>query len=519
MSPTPFPLPRPTSEPVSVPINGGSFQLILRVAPELIGETRDIVDRVFAMAEAGRLTDGEPTMLGFNPYWLSQTGPQQFTVLTFDYRDTDNFQRTRTDDLTTALWIEAAQRDVVLRSGVGVAPSEVTLSVTVQRAAMDVLASGGNDSLVLARLSAPTPQQVEAGEARDSGWTLSTSEEAKRRGRRTEEVVSGRLVSLAPSIIPFLALPAGSAAEFNGATFRAAWQQTTPIRVFLDGSGAGAGRSAEEPAAPMPADASAPDGPGVGTPGVAAPTDEPAAGLQTQEHQVGELTLTTKSSTELAPNAASVVSHFARRTPEELRDGFAIGLGFNVFSLQQTGETTHAIMAPNYADPMSFHRERVDDLTVALRIAAAQAEVVRDAGVQASNTTMSDEVSVQRAAFDAYRSGAPEPLVFERVPLPQDQQVSAEGRRRSGWMLSVSRATSDNERMLQGIPAGTLVAMMPALVPFLQLPDDCVLSFAGQQFQNGYQIDSAKIVELATAHPGASMGELITEHGAGRRIL
>lgn len=528
VNPTPFPLPHPTSAPVVLPIRAGNVEFTLRVAPELTGATRDLVDRLLQLAQVGMVENGRTTMVGFSVYWLVQTGPQQFSVQTFDYRQTDSFETARTDDLTTALWIEAAQSDVVRRSGVGEGPSEVTLNVKVQRAAMDVLRSGAADSLVLTRVTAPTAEQVAASEADDSGWVLSTTEEPKRRGRRTDDMVSGRLVSLAPSIIPFLALPAGTAAEFNGRTFRAAWQQTTPIRVFLDGSGAGAGMQQDPSAAGAPVA----DPPAAGAP-VPAPEPEPDRGappgqsvpaaapeLVTVEHQVGELTLTTKAPADLEEQARSVVSHFARRDPAQLRDGFALGLGFNVFSLQQTGPSTYAVMAPNYLDPQQFHRERDDDLTIALRIADGQSAVLENAGLRPGKvTSMNDEITIQKAAWDAFGDGRPEPMALERIPLPEGQDFSADGRRRSGWLLTVARPATDDERTMRSIPAGALVAMLPDILGFLQLPDDSMLNFVGKQLQGGYLLDVAKIEALHQQFPNASMGELITERGAGRRIL
>ena len=72
---------------------------------------------------------------------------------------------------------------------------------------------------------------------------------------------------------------------------------------------------------------------------------------------------------------------------------------------------------------------------------------------------------------------------------------------------------------MRSIPAGALVAMLPDILGFLQLPDDSMLNFVGKQLQGGYLLDVAKIEALHQQFPNASMGELITERGAGRRIL
>ena len=166
-----FPLPLPSTQPEPQPAVdlGGGTVATLRCAGEVAPFARPVVDRYRRHHEAGNTEDALRTMVGFGFWQLRQDRETQFAITAPDYAAED-FVDATTDDLTLALWIEAAQADVLSRADVDGAPVDMAMGVTFTKAALTVVERGRTDELVLVRRPSTSED--------DSGWLVRTAEKS-----------------------------------------------------------------------------------------------------------------------------------------------------------------------------------------------------------------------------------------------------------------------------------------------------------------------------------------------------
>ncbi|MGO4244915.1 hypothetical protein AB4028_13350, partial [Janibacter sp. RAF20_2_2] len=212
---TTFPLPLPSTQPEPQPAVdlGGGTVATLRCAGEVAPFARPVVDRYRRHHEAGNTEDALRTMVGFGFWQLRQDRETQFAITAPDYAAED-FVDATTDDLTLALWIEAAQADVLSRADVDGAPIDMAMGVTFTKAALTVVERGRTDELVLVRRPSTSED--------DSGWLVRTAEKSFLRNKEVE-VLAGLLVQSAAYLVPLLALPTGTVTRVADGRFLGAW--------------------------------------------------------------------------------------------------------------------------------------------------------------------------------------------------------------------------------------------------------------------------------------------------------
>lgn len=550
-----FPLPIPASAPVALPpATGDGVTFLAHCAPELAAYAAPVLQRWVWRDEREAAADGQATFVGFSIYRIRRSGGREFTITAPDYRDREGFHERTTDDLTLSVWVDAAQDDVLRRAGIAGDALDLGSTISIQRAALDVLERRGADPLYLERMA-----RWEDGE---SGWVLTVAGDVKRRGRRMEDQVAGGLVSLAPHLIPFLQLPGGCFIEFAGDRPRGVWRTDertlaeAGVRLasekvaelvhggrslqLLDASGnrtaAGAADQAVG-AGPANGDASA----GSGTrPGDSGAHREPVAERPAGDADVPRLgplplpssdpvevdlvrdgvRLTAWVAPELAAVARVAMTEFFALGATGLRDGAFLDLAFSAFWLRQTGPAQFAVTSPAFGDPVGYRTDRTDDITKASWAVAMPHTICRAAGLEPQQTYFADEITIQQHVLDGLIERRPVGMTMERLPLTDEQRQHSSGRFRSGWLISfVGGGLSEQQQRLTSIDGGFLFAIAPGLVPFLALPNDTMIHLLGERLLRATMLDPTKLEAYIQAHPGASLGDMLASGEVSRVIL
>ncbi|WP_114203863.1 hypothetical protein [Janibacter anophelis] len=490
-----FPLPLPSTQPEPQPAVdlGGGTVATLRCATEVAPFARPVVDRYRRHHEAGNTEDGLRTMVGFGFWQLRQDRETQFAITAPDYAAED-FVDATTDDLTLALWIEAAQADTLSRADVDGAPVDMAMGVTFTKAALTVVERGRTDELVLVRRPSTSED--------DSGWLVRTAEKSFLRNKEVE-ILAGLLVQSAAYLVPLLALPTGTVARVADGRFLGAWATratdgtvTDADRQLLDADGHGAG-------APIGERGQA-----------AAPTTE------TIEEVVDGVTLRARTHPQLAPLAGSVLMAFAAGAAGPLEPGAQLQMSYAPYTLEATDEGgVLLVTTPDFSSPEAYRERTTDDLTGALIGQVEQVQTARKAGVDAAPVRATETIAIQSAALDAIVLGEPSAFIMERYELDPDAQTLTDGTRRSGWSIVVPTAQTDEERALRNVDAGELQACDRTFGPYLGLPVGSLLQFAGGELQSAHLVDQAKLAEVFERGEYRTMGEVLASGEASRPLF
>ncbi|UTT67304.1 hypothetical protein NMQ01_06215 [Janibacter sp. CX7] len=490
---TTFPLPLPSTQPEPQPAVdlGGGTVATLRCATEVAPFARPVVDRYRRHHEAGNTEDGLRTIVGFGFWQLRQDRETQFAITAPDYAAED-FVDATTDDLTLALWIEAAQADTLSRAEVDGAPIDMAMGVTFTKAALTVVEKGRTDELVLVRRPSTSED--------DSGWLVRTAEKSFLRNKEVE-ILAGLLVQSAAYLVPLLALPTGTVARVADGRFLGAWATratdgtvTAADRQLLDdGRGAGAPIGEQSPAAPT---------------------------TETIEEVVDGVTLRARTHPQLAPLAGSVLMAFAAGAAGPLQPGARLQMSYAPYTLEATDEGgVLLVTTPDFSSPEAYRERTTDDLTGALIGQVEQLQKARQAGVDAAPVRATETIAIQSAALDAIVLGQPAAFVMERFELDPGAQALTDGTRRSGWSIVLPSAQSDEERALRNIDAGELQACDRTFGPYLGLPVGSLLQFAGGELQSAHLVDQAKLAEVFERGEYRTMGEVLASGKASRPLF
>lgn len=491
---TTFPLPLPSTQPEPQPAVdlGGGTVATLRCAGEVAPFARPVVDRYRRHHEAGNTEDGLRTMVGFGFWQLRQDRETQFAITAPDYTAED-FVDATTDDLTLALWIEAAQADVLSRADVDGAPVDMAMGVTFTKAALTVVERGRTDELVLVRRPSTSED--------DSGWLVRTAEKSFLRNKEVE-VLAGLLVQSAPYLVPLLTLPTGTVARVAGGRFVGAWATrsadgtvTDADRQLLDADGRGAG---------VP----------IGERSPAAPTTE------TIEEVVDGVTLRARTHPQLAPLAGSVLMAFAAGAAGPLEPGARLQMSYAPYTLEATDEGgVLLVTTPDFSSPEAYRERTTDDLTGALLGQVEQVQTARKAGVDAAPVRATETIAIQSAALDAIVLGEPSAFIMERYELDPGTDTLTDGTRRSGWSIVTPSAQTDEERALRNIDAGELQACDRTFGPYLALPVGSLLQFVGGELHSAHLVDQAMLAEVFERGEYCTMGEVLASGEASRPLF
>lgn len=432
-------------------------------------------------------------MVGFGFWQLRQDRETQFAITAPDYAAED-FVDATTDDLTLALWIEAAQADVLSRADVDGAPVDMAMGVTFTKSALTVVERGRTDELVLVRRPSTSED--------DSGWLVRTAEKSFLRNKEVE-VLAGLLVQSAPYLVPLLTLPTGTVARVADGRFLGAWATratdgtvTDADRQLLDADGRGAG-------APIGERGQA-----------AAPTTE------TIEEVVGGVTLRARTHPQLAPLAGSVLMAFAAGAAGPLEPGARLQMSYAPYTLEATDEGgVLLVTTPDFSSPEAYRERTTDDLTGALLGQVEQVQTARKAGVDAAPVRATETIAIQSAALDAIVLGEPSAFIMERYELDPGTDTLTDGTRRSGWSIVTPSAQTDEERALRNIDAGELQACDRTFGPYLGLPVGSLLQFAGGELHSAHLVDQAKLEEVFERGEYRTMGEVLASGEASRPLF
>lgn len=487
-----FPLPSTQPEPQPAVDLGGGTVATLRCAGEVAPFARPVVDRYRRHREAGNTEDGLRTMVGFGFWQLRQDRETQFAITAPDYAAED-FVDATTDDLTLALWMEAAQADVLSRADVDGAPVDMAMGVTFTKAALTVVERGRTDELVLVRRPSTSEH--------DSGWLVRTAEKSFLRNKEVE-ILAGLLVQTAAYLVPLLALPTGTVARVAGGRFVGAWATrsadgtvTDADRRLLDADGRGAG-------AP------------IGERSPAAPTTE------TIEEVVDGVTLRARTHPQLAPLAGSVLMAFAAGAAGPLEPGARLQMSYAPYTLEATDEGgVLLVTTPEFSSPEAYRERTTDDLTGALLGQVEQVQTARKAGVDAAPVRATETIAIQSAALDAIVLGQPAAFVMERFELDPGARALTDGTRRSGWSIAMTTAQTDEERALRNIDAGELQACDRTFGPYLALPVGSLLQFVGGELHAAHLVHQAKLDEVLERGEYRTMGEVLASGEASRPLF
>lgn len=491
---TTFPLPLPSTQPEPQPAVdlGGGAVATLRCATEVAPFARPVVDRYRRHHEAGNTEDGLRTMVGFGFWQLRQDRETQFAITAPDYA-TEDFVDATTDDLTLALWIEAAQADVLSRADVDGEEIDLSMRVHFTKAALTVVERGRADELVLLRRPATSEQ--------DSGWLVRTAEKSFLRNKEVE-ILAGLLVQSAAYLVPLLALPTGTVARVADGRFLGAWATratdgtvTDADRQLLDADGRGVG---------VP----------IGERSPAAPASE------TIEEVVDGVTLRARIHPRLAPLAGSVLMAFAAGAAGPLEPGARLQMSYAPYTLEATDEGgVLLVTTPDFSSPEAYRERTTDDLTGALIGQVEQVQKARQAGLDAAPVRATETIAIQSAALDAIVLGEPSAFIMERYELDPGTDTLPDGTRRSGWSIVTPSAQTDEERALRNIDAGELQSCDRTFGPYLGLPVGSLLQFAGGEVHSAHLVDQAKLDEVLARGEYRTMGEVLASGEASRPLF
>lgn len=449
-----FPLPLPEGDVIrgeQPAADIGGVILRYRCADHVASFARPVIERFRQYHASGEPLEGLRTMVGFTMWRLQRSGPAEYRITAADYHS-DDLAEVTTDDLTFALWIEAAQADAIDRAGASGDAVDFTTGMRVTKPALTVLEKGRPDELVLERRRPTTDD--------DSGWLVRTAERSVLRNKQVE-VMAGIVAGVAPHVLPYLRLPADSVVRVAGTR-----------HVGLEVSG----------------------------------VDH---ALQTLRATIGGVTLTAKALAQLAPVVQGVLDEFA--AAGEVVVGSRVESGYVPY-VADVGEGENLrVVCPDFSSPRDYHRTVTDDLSVPLSTHVVQAFAVKEAGVGGRDTRADASIAIQAAVLDDIVAQRPVTLMMERMdhgPHPEIPGVT----RRSGWFIRKPVAgLSEDQRAVVDIDAGELQTMEPGLAKYYCLPKGTLLQFAAGELVSAHLVDHARLYEAIQRDPSQTMGVLLAE--------
>lgn len=489
-----FPLPLPSTQPEPQPALdlGGGTVATLRCAGEVAPFAQPVIDRYRRHHEAGNTQDGLRTMVGFTVWQLRQDREAQFAITAPDYAQGDLVDAA-IDDLTLALWVEAAQADTASRADVDGEEIDLSMRVHFTKAALTVVERGRADELVLVRRAATSEQ--------DSGWLVRTAQKSFL-GNKEVEILAGLLVQSAPYLVPLLTLPTGTVARVAGGRFVGAWATRSADGTVTDADQQLLGADGRGAGAP------------IGERSPAAPTTE------TIEEVVDGVTLRARTHPRLAPLAGSVLMAFAAGAAGPLEPGARLQMSYAPYTLEATDEgRVLLVTTPDFSSPEAYRERTTDDLTGALIGQVEQVQKARQAGVDAAPVRATETIAIQSAALDAIVLGEPSAFIMERYELDPGADTLTDGTRRSGWSIVTPSAQTDEERALRNIDAGELQSCDRTFGPYLALPVGSLLSIAGGELQSAHLVDQTKLEEVLERGEYRTMGEVLASGEASRPLF
>ena len=215
-----------------------------------------------------------------------------------------------------------------------------------------------------------------------------------------------------------------------------------------------------------------------------------------------------------------MLKHYASLGAEALKDGASLQIGFNYFQLKLTGERELTVLSPDFDDPRTIRSTLTANLTKALWVHLMHATVAGTTGLTVDDTFLLDDVAIQQAVVTALADGEDIEMLFERLPLSDDQRFFHDGTRRSGWMLTTPHPVEgEDARRLRNVDAGALLALAPGVIPYLGLPVGTTVHLSGNTMHSVSIIDEEKAAEFQAANPTATMGEFLSAPGTNRVLL
>lgn len=191
----------------------GGVTLRARVHPELA-----------PLAEAvlmGLGGDGSPLQAGrrlpstYVTFTLADSDEGGVLLVTApDFSSPSAYRERTSEDLTSALLVEAEQTQVARRAGVEPEPVLADDVIAIQRGALDDLTYHRPTSYVMERVARASGSESLADDARRSGWSIIAPSAQSERTRAVVHVDAGELQACDDMFAPYYALPVGSLLEF-----------------------------------------------------------------------------------------------------------------------------------------------------------------------------------------------------------------------------------------------------------------------------------------------------------------
>ncbi|MEP7766217.1 hypothetical protein [Sanguibacter sp. 25GB23B1] len=196
---------------------------------------------------------------------------------------------------------------------------------------------------------------------------------------------------------------------------------------------------------------------------------------------ISDVTITAQADPDQAAAVSGLFYVLRSLPPGTLVDGRPVLLHGNLFVLRASddGLTIHA---PDYlGDPDA---DLTDDLTLALWVMNAQAQLLRRFGPEGQPTRWDDTIVVQKGVLDA------EAVYLHRTPTERERD--------SGWYVGAVGG-DDPPRVdeLERIRAYELLSRRPALVPLLALPDGHLAIVVGDEIDGVQGPDGEMLPDLA----------------------
>lgn len=213
---TPFPLPIPTTVAEPQPAQDlGGVVVTFRCAPELADYAIPVIDGLRQHHRTKGVEHGLSTPFGFSRWLLRQDGEARYAITSPGHTGGEGTGEI-TDDLTVALWVQASRADAVHRAAVHRHHVDFSGAVSFTPAALTAVEGGGPRELVLHR-------RRPAADG-DSGWVVRPADPATGDDEGEDvQVTAGRLVDIAPNLVPYLALPVGTVVRVAEGRFLGAW--------------------------------------------------------------------------------------------------------------------------------------------------------------------------------------------------------------------------------------------------------------------------------------------------------
>ncbi|WP_191564325.1 immunity protein Imm33 domain-containing protein [Janibacter melonis] len=470
--------PHPVDAPVlQAPVDLGGFALDLCCAPSVASYAAPVVERFMRYHEDGQHHDGLRTMVGFSMWQLRQSSPGRMTIQAPSYLSPDpDLTEDTTDDLTTALWVEAMHDDVLRQLDVDGDVVDLSSGVMCTRAALKVVESGGDDELVLAR-HAPTSES-------SSGWHLSTAAKAGLIGRRESDVLAGLLVRGAPAVVALLPLPVGTTARLTTTRVLDVTTGEAPRRTTTGGTPFAAGERV------------------------------------TVEEHVDGLTVRATIAPALVEVARTLLRTAAAGGRDRLVPGAALQTDYVTYRLEQAEPDVLDVTSPDFSHPLAYRSGTTVDLTEAVFAHVQQQTLVGRAGVEAEPTHVDDTIGIQRAVVDALADGQRIGVVLDRMALGDADRLD-DGTRRSGWFVWANASTelTEDQRAVLNVDAGEVHSYARWLAPYLALPVGTMVQLFDDQLVRAHLVDPDRLDAAVESGPARTMGELLADPQIARPIL